>query len=217
MALRKVEFVSPISLARWFISPAKASSEPAMFSAMVIAASLPDCTISPRSRSDILMRLLTCANIDEPPPPAPPRCHASSVTVNSVSIERRPDFSASNTMSVVISLAMLAGEKRLVGGLLEQHRAGIGVDQDRVRRRGLEALRGGAGEARAERAGGREKGEKGPAHHRSVPRLSPGRKALRPYPDNKRDHITVSAPDRMRNAASRGRSAAPADARRRRQ
>ena len=58
------------------------------------------------------MRLLTWANIDDPPPPAPPRRHASSVTVNSVSIESLPDFSASNTISTVISLAMLAGEKR---------------------------------------------------------------------------------------------------------
>ena len=103
--------MSPISRARWFIMLAKAASEPAMFSAMVIAASLPDCTIRPRTRSDILMRLLTCANIEEPPPPAPPRRQASSVTVNSVSMDRRPDFSASNTMSVVISLAMLAGAK----------------------------------------------------------------------------------------------------------
>ena len=83
----------PISFAFAVIFSAKASSDPAIPSATTMQASLPDCTMIPRSRSRTDTRVLTMTNIFEPP-----LRHAFSLTGNSSSSEMRPSLSRSNTM-----------------------------------------------------------------------------------------------------------------------
>jgi hypothetical protein len=80
-----------------------------MPSASAMAASLPDCTISPRRRSPIFTLEFSGANMDEPSARPPPLRHAFSDTTNSRSRVSRPAVSSRNTISAVISFAMLAG------------------------------------------------------------------------------------------------------------
>ena len=72
-------------------------------------ASLPDWMITPCSRSSTLTRLLSGANIVEPPDGAPPLRQAFSLIVISSSSLSLPSAIAWNTTSAVISLDMLAG------------------------------------------------------------------------------------------------------------
>ena len=99
----------PNSAARAFIISAKLSSVPAMPSASVIAASLPDWMIMPRSRSSTRTWLLSFRNIAEPCALAPPVSQAFCETVKRSSRWSFPAFSWSNTISAVISLAVDAG------------------------------------------------------------------------------------------------------------
>ncbi len=99
----------PSSRARSFMSRANAPSLPAMPSASAIAASLPEWTIRPSSKSLTLIREWIAAYIVEPPDGAPPRRQAFSLMTNSSSGLTLPSAIWSNTMSAVISLAMLAG------------------------------------------------------------------------------------------------------------
>ena len=96
--------------------------------------------MTPWSRSSTFTRLWSAANMVEPRDGAPPLRQAFSLMTNSSSSLSLPCSSWSNTTSTVISLARLAGAIELVGVLLEQHGAAVGLDQDRVRRRGLELL-----------------------------------------------------------------------------
>ena len=82
----------PISLARRFIRVAKLSSDPAMPSASVMAASLPDWITRPRIRSSIEMRLFSAANIVDPPDFAPPFRQAFSDTTKASSSFNRPSL-----------------------------------------------------------------------------------------------------------------------------
>ena len=65
--LAKRLFVRPISFARRVIIPANASSVPASPSATTMHASLPDCTMMPRSKSETDILSPTLTNILEPP------------------------------------------------------------------------------------------------------------------------------------------------------
>ena len=110
------------------------------------------------------MRLLSCANIDEPPPPAPPRRQASSV-ICELRVHREPALPDLVEHDLGGHQLGHAGRgEQLVGRLLEQHRAGIGIDQDRVGRRRLEAL--GQGGARREQA--QRRGQDQPRHRRAA-------------------------------------------------
>ena len=93
VALAKLLPVRPISWPLRVISAAKASSVPLRPSASTMQASLPDCTITPRSRSSTRTILPTSTNIFEPP-----LRHAFSLTGSSSSNEMRPSLSRSNTM-----------------------------------------------------------------------------------------------------------------------
>ena len=105
----KCECVMPITLARSFISLAKASSDPATPSASVIAASLPDWMMRPRRRSSTRTDELTARNMVEPPDLVPPSRQACSDTVNLSSSLRRPSLISWNTTSAVITLVVEAG------------------------------------------------------------------------------------------------------------
>ena len=107
--LVKCDWVSPISRARRFISSENASSLPAIPSASAMQASLPDWIITPCSRLSTLTRLLSAANIAEPPDGAPPLRQAFSLMVISSSILSLPCAIVCSTSSTVISLDMLAG------------------------------------------------------------------------------------------------------------
>ena len=72
-------------------------------------ASLPDWIITPCIRSLTLTRLLSAANIAEPPEGAPPLRQAFSEMVISSSHFSLPCAMVWRTSSVVISLDMLAG------------------------------------------------------------------------------------------------------------
>jgi hypothetical protein len=88
---------------------AKLSSLPATPSATAIEASLPDCTMMPRNRSDSFTRLLSWANIDEPLDGPPPLRQAFSEIRNSLSRLSRPCRISLKITSTVMVLAMLAG------------------------------------------------------------------------------------------------------------
>ncbi len=75
-------------MAFWFISSANCSSDPAMPSASTMQASLPDCTIMPRTRSSIFTWLFRSTNIFDPP-----MRQARSLTGSSWVSVNRPDFS----------------------------------------------------------------------------------------------------------------------------
>ena len=98
------ELFIPNSIARLVIWSAKAVSVPAIFSATVMHASLPDCTIIPciKSRTDTLSP--SRKNIVDPP-----ILVARSETKNSVSIAIRSSLNASNSMNKVISFDIDAG------------------------------------------------------------------------------------------------------------
>ena len=72
-------------------------------------ASLPDWIITPCIRSRTLTRLLSAANIAEPPDGAPPLRQAFSEMVISSSHLSLPCSMVCRTNSVVISFDMLAG------------------------------------------------------------------------------------------------------------
>ncbi len=72
-------------------------------------ASLPDWMIMPRIRSLTGTRLLSAANIVEPPDGAPPLRQAFSLTGNSSVSLMRPCLISLKTYSAVISLDRLAG------------------------------------------------------------------------------------------------------------
>ena len=99
----------PSSRARLFIISTKPRSLPAIPSASVMQASLPDWTNAPWIRSSTLTRLWIAANMLDVWDGAPPRRQASSLTRYSVSSLMRPCLSSLNTTSDVISLAMLEG------------------------------------------------------------------------------------------------------------
>ena len=80
-----------------------------MPSASAMQASLPDWMITPCIRSSTLTRLLSGANMVEPPEGAPPLRQAFSVMVISSSSLSLPCAISLNTTSAVISLDMLAG------------------------------------------------------------------------------------------------------------
>ena len=87
------------------------------------------------------MRLLSCANMDEPSAPgasAPPGVlgnHELAVELDAALLDLVEDDLEGH------DLRHARRRELLVGGLLEQDRAGIGVEQDRVRGECLEALR----------------------------------------------------------------------------
>ncbi len=82
-----------MSAARSFMRSANASSVPASASASATAASLPDCTMMPRSRFSTLTSSPSRMNIFEPPIAA-----ARAEVRNSSSIEISPLSSASKAM-----------------------------------------------------------------------------------------------------------------------
>ena len=156
LALRNVEFVRPSSFARSFIRSAKAGSEPAIPSAMTIAASLPDCTISPRSSA-----LSGTLEFELGEHRRPARGGAA----------RPPGMLGDDELVVELERALLqavkdvfdghelghrSGRHALVRRLLEEHRAAVEIDQDGARRLGIEDLRRRRRRRRARRAGRRE-------------------------------------------------------------
>ena len=119
---------------------AKFSSVPASPSATAIAASLPDCTMMPRRRSDFHAAVELrehggaaglCAAL------APGVLRDRELAVHVI----RPCSSSRNRISSGHQLGHAGRRERLVGGLLEQDRAGIRIEQKRVRGLCLEALR----------------------------------------------------------------------------
>ena len=104
--------VMPNWRARAVISAAKTSSVPRMPSPSAIAASLPDWMMMPRRRSITRTRLLSCANMLEPPDGAPPRRHAfSEITMVSSGL-RLPSAIALKASSAVITFTIEAGDIR---------------------------------------------------------------------------------------------------------
>ena len=90
---------------RWANLP----SLPPMFSAMEMAASLPDCTMMPLSSSSTVALVPTGTNIADVPEGAPPLRQAYSLMKNWSSSFTSPAFSALNTTASSMSLLMLAG------------------------------------------------------------------------------------------------------------
>ena len=93
VALAKLLPVKPISRALRVISSAKASSVPLSPSARTMQASLPDCTMTPRSRSSTRAVLPTSTNILEPP-----MRQAFSLTGSSSSSDSRSSLRRSKTI-----------------------------------------------------------------------------------------------------------------------
>ena len=91
----------------------------------------------PRSRSSTGTRLLIGANMLEVRDGAPPVRQALVLMRNSSSSLSRPLLSLVEHDLGGHQLGQARGRQEVVGVLLEQHRAAVGVDQDRVRRRGL--------------------------------------------------------------------------------
>ena len=127
---------------------AKASSEPARPSAKTTAASLPDCTMTPWIRSSTLTLVPTSTNIFEPP-----MRQAFSLTG---SVSSSVSVPSARCVEDQVHRHHLGHRRRmgqLVGVLLEQHGAGVLVDQDRpVARRCIER----PAVASTARPGGRE-------------------------------------------------------------
>src|SRR5215475_13575474 len=150
--LMKCDRVRPSSRARLFIISANCGSLPAMPSASVMQASLPDCTMTPYRRSVTFTRLLSGANIA-----APPRVLADQelgVGIEAAFLDLVEHHLHGH------QLGQAGRERELVGGLIEQDAAAVGVDEDRVRRRGLESLPRLLGLAGARQGGGEHRGQR---------------------------------------------------------
>src|SRR6185295_4575965 len=107
VALTKWVFASPRRVDSEFIRSANAASLPATSSASAIAASLPDCTIVPRSSSSTETAFRGSMNIREPS-----ACHAAfetgTICAGLIVLSR----SAANIRYAVISLVSDAGSRR---------------------------------------------------------------------------------------------------------
>ena len=110
-----------------------------MPSASAMQASLPDWMMTPCSRSSTATLLWIGTNMLDVCEGAPPVRQALSLTMNS-SVELEPAL-----LDLVEhhlgghQLGQAGGRHEFVGALLEQHAAAVGIDQDRVRSRGLKA------------------------------------------------------------------------------
>ena len=101
---RKVLFCRPMRRPVLLSSSANCCSDPLIASASTMHASLPDCTMTPRTRSSTLICAPSSTNIFDPP-----MRQARSLTGSVWSSCRRPAFSCSNTTYIVISLDIDAG------------------------------------------------------------------------------------------------------------
>ena len=98
VAFRKFAEFSPNSWARLVIRRAKASSDPEMFSASVMQASLPDMMMMPWSSSSTVGVSPGASPMVEVPEGKPPLRHAFSLTVNLSLMESSPRRTISNTV-----------------------------------------------------------------------------------------------------------------------
>ena len=100
----------PMARAWAFMRRANAASPPAIPSASVMAASLPEAMMSPRKRSSIRGWLPAAANMLEPPDSASPSVAAWAETGNVSSSFKRPEASSLKTTSAVRILVVEAGD-----------------------------------------------------------------------------------------------------------
>ena len=114
-----------------------------MFSAMEMAASLPDWTMMPLSSSSTLAFLPTGTIIADVPEGAPPLRQAYSLMKNSSSSLISPGFQRLEGHRQQHELAHAGGIHEVVGAALEDDGAGFGIHQDGVRR--LDGHRRGVG------------------------------------------------------------------------